>query len=397
MSIMASKGSADDKREEGRAVPAEGTRGERVAKAIARAGLGSRRQAETWIAAGRVAINGAIVATPAINVTTADRVTIDGKPLPARERTRLFLYHKPRGLMTTNTDPEGRPTIFDALPRDLPRLVSIGRLDLNTEGLLLLTNDGGLARALELPQTGWLRRYRVRAHGRVAQRALDDLRSGIEVDGVRYGPIEASVDREQRSNVWLTFAMREGKKREIRNVLGALGLQVTRLIRISFGPFQLGDLAAGHIEEVVTRTLREQIGERIASISGADFSAPVVERRPGEPPRGREPIKRARPPRDRESNEPRDAGDAAHPRGNRKHQPRFADTPNVRRSHVWRDRDTLPKRRQGAAHALSLVSGDEALRKTRAPPLTPRKGRRVLIEQRTPDADWPGRRPRGKR
>jgi 23S rRNA pseudouridine2605 synthase len=324
---MASKGSGEDRGKEVRAASAEGTRGERVAKTIARAGLGSRRQAETWIAAGRVAINGSIAATPAINVTPADRVTVDGKPLPARERTRLFLYHKPRGLITTNTDPEGRPTIFDALPRDLPRLVSVGRLDLNTEGLLLLTNDGGLARALELPQTGWLRRYRVRAHGRVAQRALDDLRSGIELDGVRYGPIEASLDREQRSNVWLTFAIREGKNREIRNVLGALGLQVTRLIRISFGPFQLGDLAAGDIEEVMTRTLREQIGERIARISGADFSAPVIERRPGEPPREREPTRRAR--RDRELHEGRDAGDAPHTRGNRKRQPRF-DRPGRR-------------------------------------------------------------------
>src|SRR5262245_10894388 len=250
--------------------------GERIAKVIARAGLASRREAEQWIAAGRVAVNGAVVASPALDVTDKDRISVDGKPLPARERTRLFLYHKPRGLLTTHADEKGRPTIFGALPKDLPRLVSVGRLDLNTEGLLLLTNDGGLARVLELPETAWLRRYRVRALGRVTQAQLDGLRRGIEVDGVRYGPIEATLDREQGANVWLTFAMREGKNREIKNVLGHLGLAVNRLIRVSFGPFQLGELAAGTVEEVKTRHLREQLGERIARRAGADFSAPIT-------------------------------------------------------------------------------------------------------------------------
>src|SRR5262247_3244368 len=178
---------------------------ERIAKAIARSGLASRREAEAWIAAGRVAVNGAVISSPALNVTATDRVIVDGKPLPERERTRLFLYHKPRGLVTTHADPQGRPTIFAALPKTLPRLLSVGRLDLNTEGLLLLTNDGGLARALELPATGWLRRYRVRAHGRVRQEQLDALRHGVTVDGVRYGAIEASLDRQQGANVWLTF------------------------------------------------------------------------------------------------------------------------------------------------------------------------------------------------
>jgi 23S rRNA pseudouridine2605 synthase len=245
---------------------------ERVAKAIARAGLASRREAETWIAAGRVAVNGATITSPAVNVGARDRVSVDGKPLPARERTRLFLYHKPRGLLTTHADARGRPTIFAALPKDLPRVVSVGRLDLNTEGLLLLTNDGGLARMLELPSTGWLRRYRVRARGSVRQEALDRLRAGTTVEGVRYGPIEASLDRTQGANVWLTFAIREGKNREVRNVLGALGLQVNRLIRVSYGPFQLGELAAGAVEEVRTRTLRDQLGERLAALAGADFT-----------------------------------------------------------------------------------------------------------------------------
>jgi 23S rRNA pseudouridine2605 synthase len=252
--------------------------GERIARAIARAGLCSRREAEAWIAAGRVSVNGAVIASPALNVMPRDRITVDGKPLPQRERTRLFLFHKPRGLVTTSADPQGRPTIFGALPKNMPRVVSVGRLDLNTEGLLLLTNDGGLARALELPATGWLRRYRVRAFGKIDQRRLDELRHGIEVDGIRYGSIEATLDRQQGDNVWLTFAMREGKNREIRNVLGALGLKVNRLIRVSYGPFQLGELPAGAVEEVRTRTLRDQLGARIAALAGADFSGPIVER-----------------------------------------------------------------------------------------------------------------------
>src|SRR6516165_3887891 len=249
--------------------------GERIAKVIARAGLCSRREAEAWIAAGRVAVNGEVIASPARNVTAGDRIAVDGKALPGRERTRLFLYHKPRGLLTTHADPGGRPTIFTALPAGLPRLISVGRLDLNTEGLLLLTNDGSLARTLELPATAWLRRYRVRAHGRVGQGELEALRAGITVDGIRYGPIEATLDRAQGSNVWLTFAMREGKNREVKNVLGHLGLKVNRLIRVSFGPFELADLAPGEIAEVKTRTLREQLGERVIALAGTDFSAPM--------------------------------------------------------------------------------------------------------------------------
>jgi 23S rRNA pseudouridine2605 synthase len=251
--------------------------GERIAKVMARAGLASRRQAEAWIAAGRVAVNGAVINSPALNVTAADRIAVDGQPLPRRERTRLFRYYKPRGLVTTNSDPEGRPTIFAALPKDLPRLISVGRLDINTEGLLLLTNDGGLARVLELPATGWLRRYRVRALGRVMQPALDRLRSGITVEGVHYGPIEATLDREQGANVWLTVGIREGKNREVRKVLETLDLKVNRLIRVAFGPLELGELDDGAVEEVKTEELRTQLGPEIAAQAQADFDAPLVD------------------------------------------------------------------------------------------------------------------------
>jgi len=251
---------------------------ERIAKVMARAGLCSRREAEAWIAAGRVSVNGELLKTPAFTVSDADRIEVDGQPLPRRERTRLFLYHKPKGLVTTNRDERGRPTIFEALPKELPRLVSVGRLDINSEGLLLLTNDGGLARVLELPQTGWLRRYRVRANGQVSQPALDRLARGITVDGVEYGPIQATLDREQGSNVWLTMGLREGKNREVRNVLRAIGLTVNRLIRISYGPFRLSEIAPGTVEEVNTRVLREQLGDKIARLAGADFSAPARER-----------------------------------------------------------------------------------------------------------------------
>ena len=333
-----------------------GTGLERIARAIARAGLASRREAEEWIAAGRVAVNGAIIHSPAFNVAPSDRVSVDGAPLPARQRARLFLYHKPRGLMTTRADPQGRPTIFQNLPANLPRLISVGRLDFNTEGLLLLTTDGALARLLELPQTGWLRRYRVRAHGSVTQATLDELRAGITVDGIRYGPIEAALDRVQGTNLWLTFAIREGKHREVRHVLGHLGLVVTRLIRVSFGPFQLGELATGAVEEVRTRVLREQLGARLVARSGADFSAPL----------------------------------AAPPRPEEKEPARYGERPATKRkgstSHSWRAREEdrpgkKLRRKFRGSRRDDETPREAATAKPRTALLTDRKGRRVLVER----------------
>jgi 23S rRNA pseudouridine2605 synthase len=260
----------------------------RIAKALARAGLCSRREAERWIAEGRVSVNGKVLDSPARDVGPSDRILVDGKPLPTAEPPRLWRYHKPRGKVTTHHDPQGRQTVFDALPEHLPRVISVGRLDFNTEGLLLLTNDGDLARHLELPATGWLRRYRVRAHGVVTQEALDKLKDGIEIAGVRYGPIEATLDKVQGANVWLTIGLREGKNREVRTVLESLGLGVNRLIRISFGPFQLMELEPGAVEPVKRRVLIEQLGPRVSRALGlADDER--SERQPQRPDRPHRP------------------------------------------------------------------------------------------------------------
>jgi 23S rRNA pseudouridine2605 synthase len=228
--------------------------GERVAKALARAGVASRREVERLIAAGRVSLNGAVLTTPAVKVGPADVLTVDGQPVAAAEPARLWRYHKPVGLVTTHRDPQGRPTVFDRLPQGMPRVISIGRLDLSSEGLLLLTNDGGLARAMELPSSGIVRRYRARVRGRVSQAALDALRQGLTVDGVRYGPIEAVLDLRAGAGVnrWITLSLSEGKNREVRKVLAALGLTVGRLIRTAYGPHRLGDLKPGEAAEAMT-------------------------------------------------------------------------------------------------------------------------------------------------
>jgi 23S rRNA pseudouridine2605 synthase len=240
----------------------------RIAKAIAHAGLCSRRDAERMIEAGRVAVNGKLLTTPAHVVAATDKIVVDGKPLPQAEAPRLWRYNKPRGLVTSHKDPQGRKTVFEALPESLPRVVSVGRLDINTEGLLLLTTDGALARHLELPSTGWIRRYRVRAHGRVTQEALNALRDGITIDGIHYGGVEARIDREQGSNLWLTLALREGKNREVKRLAEHLGLVVNRLIRVSFGPFALGDIAEGVAEEVKPKVLVDQLGTKLAAELG---------------------------------------------------------------------------------------------------------------------------------
>ncbi|TPL57265.1 pseudouridine synthase [Mesorhizobium sp. B2-4-2] len=279
--------------------------GERIAKRLARAGLASRRDAEELIAAGRVKVNGRVLSSPAFNVMPGDIIHLDGMEIPPIERTRLFLFHKPAGVVTTNRDPEGRKTVFDVLPAELPRLMTIGRLDINTEGLLLLTNDGGLSRVLELPATGWLRRYRVRVHGKVEESALAGLREGIAVDGVFYGAIEASLDREQGSNAWLTIGLREGKNREVKNILGALGLDVTRLIRISYGPFQLDELPEGHVLEIKGKVLRDQLGERLIEESGANFDAEITK------PFSNLPVRRVEPRRE-EAERPRFSREGDH-------------------------------------------------------------------------------------
>ncbi len=234
--------------------------GDRIAKVIARAGVASRREAERMIEAGRVTVNGQKIDRAALNVTDADKITVDGRPLDAPEPPRLWLYHKPTGLVTTNRDEKGRETIFDALPDDLPRVMSVGRLDINSEGLLLLTNDGGVKRKLELPATGWLRKYRVRINGRPTDDTFAPLRKGLTIDGEKFQPMTVTLDRQQGANAWVTVSIREGKNREVRRAMEDVGLIVNRLIRTSYGPFQLGQLKPGAVEEIRPRILRDQLG-----------------------------------------------------------------------------------------------------------------------------------------
>ena len=347
------------------------TEPERIAKVMARAGVASRRDSEQMIAEGRVSVNGTVLESPALDIGPDDVVLVDGEPLPARERTRMWLYHKPRWLVTTNFDPEGRPTVFDNLPEDLPRVLSVGRLDINTEGLLLLTNDGGLARMLELPQTGWLRRYRVRAFGSVTQDRLDTLRDGVTIEGVAYGPVIARFEREQGSNTWLVVDLREGKNREVKTVLEHLGLAVNRLIRVSFGPFQLGDLAEGEAEEVRSRVLKDQLGEELMAQAGVDFESPRRDELPPAPPRAPAGEDRPRRRKSEEAGPRDDRGGKSWDRG------------------VWRDEEAQPQRsrrappRRGADPKLERQAREATgeVRRERAKPVADPSGRRVLVER----------------
>ncbi|MBB4040077.1 23S rRNA pseudouridine2605 synthase [Microvirga flocculans] len=369
---------------------------DRIAKVIARAGVASRRDAEAMIAEGRVTLNGKVLESPAINVTAADTITVDGEPLPAKERTRLWLYHKPRGLVTTARDPEGRPTVFENLPEDLPRVVAVGRLDINTEGLLLLTNDGGLARVIAHPDTGWLRRYKVRAHGDITQADLDGLRDGISIDGIDYGPVEARLDRVQGDNVWITMGLREGKNREIKRILEHLGMQVNRLIRMSFGPFQLGDLEQGMVEEVRTKVLKDQLGEALAAEAEVDFESPV--REPVAPfgsskkeYRGRE-EREERParfkrdedrPRRRRDEDERTFGSRDDRRG-RDEEERRPSRLDVKRS-VWRagetDEDAPRKRAPRRLDPKEARAASAERPRERVGAISSKEGRKVVVER----------------
>ncbi len=259
-----------------RTAMANSSSSERIAKRLSRAGVASRRDAERMILAGRVAVNGKTLDTPAFLVTETDKISVDGKPIDAPAEPRLWLYHKPTGLVTTTRDEKGRETIFDALPDDLPRVMSIGRLDMNSEGLLLLTNDGGIKRKLELPSTGWTRKYRVRIHGKPTNETFEPLRQGLTLDGERFQPMHVALDRQQGANAWATVSLREGKNREVRRAMEAVGLAVNRLIRVSYGPFQLGELKAGAVKEVKGRVLKDQLGMS---------EKPTVTRRRGKKPK----------------------------------------------------------------------------------------------------------------
>jgi 23S rRNA pseudouridine2605 synthase len=364
-------------------IQAEGSEvrpGQRIAKVMARAGVCSRREAEAWIAEGRVTLNGKVLDSPAINVSEKDDVRVDGNPLAAPERTRLFLFHKPRGLVTTARDPEGRNTVFAVLPPDLPRVVAIGRLDINTEGLLLLTNDGGLSRVLELPSTGWLRRYRVRAHGNIDQAALDRLAGGVTIDGVDYMGVEAKLDREQGSNAWLTLGLREGKNREIKKILEHLGLAVNRLIRVSFGPFELGDLPEGEVVEVRTRVLRDQLGVKLAKEANVDFEAPQIAAIESPPPdRQGERQRGARGPR--ETRGPKRAMPGRFDRGARGSEKRFEGDAAPRREPP---KPSTPERRRKHVSALRAeIAADAATTRKRIERSAThdRKGRTIAVER----------------
>ena len=363
--------------------------GDRIAKVLARAGVASRRDAERMIAEGRVSVNGKVIASPALDVGPKDRITLDGRPLPAAEPPRVWLYHKPEGLVTTTRDEQGRATIYDHLPEDLPRVMTIGRLDLNSEGLLLLTNDGALKRRLELPSTGWLRRYRVRVNGRPEDAAFDPLRKGITIDGEAFQPMTVTLDRQQGANAWLTVGLREGKNREVRRAMEAVGFAVNRLIRVSYGPFQLGELKPGEVAEVRPRMLKDQLGltetpmpeakdaaagprrraaaeggGRLGPAKGAGRAAPAARDKPG----GAE----ARPPRGSATGTRRQAEDAGAPKVPRR-APGSASTAGAKPT-ARKDGDTAsrsPAKPAAGARGLAASAGRWLDKAERAKPTTP--------------------------
>jgi 23S rRNA pseudouridine2605 synthase len=420
--------------------------GERVAKRLARAGVCSRREAEELIAAGRVAVDGRVLDSPGVTVGEGSVVTVDDRPIPEPEPPRVWRFHKPKGVLTASRDPHGRKTIYDHLPGDLPRVMPIGRLDLASEGLLLLTNDGELKRRLELPQTGWLRRYRVRVHGRVDEAALASLARGVEIDGVRYGPILARLDRQQGANAWITVSLREGKNREIRRVVEHLGWQVGRLIRVAYGPFQLGSLERGAVEEVPARILRDQLGADTVPAGGrpgrgarlhlrdpaaaeAAADRPVPRREPAaaadRPPRRRDDGGRPAPrregggepghgegryrdrprqrggPRDRSGPPHQNRGErggpragASEPRGMRDDRPGWRRTPRDEADD--RQRGRAPAGRRGRTEREQGGGGDDRRRADTRGPRPPRRDADLADRPRTDQRERrPSRRPEG--
>ncbi|MBS0565451.1 MAG: pseudouridine synthase [Proteobacteria bacterium] len=316
------------------------TEGDRIAKVMARAGVASRRDAERMIVEGRVAVNGTVVTSPALDVAPTDRVTLDGKPIDAPQPARLWLYYKPLGLVTSERDEKGRQTVFETLPEGMPRVMSVGRLDLNSEGLLLLTNDGGIKRRLELPSTGWLRKYRVRVNGRPSDATFDPLRRGVTIEGEEFLPMDISLDRQQGANAWLTVGLREGRNREIRRAMAEVGLTVNRLIRVSYGPFRLNEMKPGDVTEVKAKVLREQLGE--------GPGAGATERRP-------------RPARDAE-------GTRGRPRPARGDGEGFAGRPRARSGEgEGQDRKPRPPRGEGYERKPRAPRGEGYERKPRAP------------------------------
>ncbi|BAI72619.1 ribosomal large subunit pseudouridine synthase B [Azospirillum sp. B510] len=340
--------------------------GERIAKRLARAGLCSRRDAERWIAEGRVAVNSRVLGSPACVVRPGDIVQVDGKVIPEPEPARLWRYHKPSGLVTTARDEKGRETVFDRLPDDLPRVVSIGRLDLTTEGLLLLTNDGELARFLELPATGWTRRYRVRVFGEVDEKQLAALEKGPTIEGVKYGPIEAVLDRIQGRNAWLTVSLKEGKNREIRKVMESLGLQVNRLIRVAYGPFQLGKLEEGAVEEVPKRVVREQIAPFFGTPEGAEPAESGTKQRAKARAEAAVKTAPAKAPGAKASTGPRSAGktEAAEAKAGPKRVPRSATKRHE--AEAARTEEAKPARRGGASGRATLTLGGASAKPVRS-------------------------------